>query len=345
MADFDALTRRSLLGGAAAAALASTTGFSFAASPDVMKLILEFRIYGGNAPMFLAQDSIYKKNNLDITPIGSSGSGEAVRQVAAGLYQFGLADASTLIAFAGANSTVAPKIIMPIFDRFPACIMSLKKKPVTSVEQLKHVKIGSASSDAGSKVFPALMKLNNIDMKSLNITTVDVKLRDALLMTGKVDAVIAFDYTSVFNLIGNGVKMEDINILYFSDMGFGMFGNSLITHPDVIAKNPDLVRRVAAATAEAWVYASAHRSDAIAAVTKREKLLDPKVELARLSWVYDKNILTPNVKKNGLGAFDMDRLTKGIGLIKEGFGLSKAPAVDEIYDGNFMPPLKERTFA
>jgi len=88
MADFDALTRRSLLGGAAAAALASTTGFSFAASPDVMKLILEFRIYGGNAPMFLAQDSIYKKNNLDITPIGSSGSGEAVRQVAAGLYQF-----------------------------------------------------------------------------------------------------------------------------------------------------------------------------------------------------------------------------------------------------------------
>ena len=73
-----------------------------------MKLILEFRIYGGNAPMFLAQDSIYGKNGLDITPIGSSGSGEAVRQVAAGLYQFGLADASTLVAFAESN----PKLMM-----------------------------------------------------------------------------------------------------------------------------------------------------------------------------------------------------------------------------------------
>ena len=53
-------------------------------------------------------------------------------------------------------------------------------------------------------------------------------------------------------------------------------------------------------------------------------------------------MLTPNVKKNGLGAFDMARLTKGIDLIKEGFGLSKAPSVDEIYDGRFMPPLKDR---
>lgn len=345
MTDFDAMTRRSLLGGAAAAALASSTGLSFGASPDVMKLILEFRIYGGNAPMFLAQDSIYGKNGLDITPIGSSGSGEAVRQVAAGLYQFGLADASTLVAFAGSNPKLTPKIIMPIFDRFPACIISLKPKPVMTLGDLKTAKIGSGSSDAGAKLFPGLMALNNIDMKSLNITTVDVKLRDAMLMTGKVDAVIGFDYTSVFNMVGNGVKLEDINIFYFSEMGFGMFGNSLIAHPDVIAKNPDLVRRVAAATAEAWVYGSSHRPAAIDAVAKREKLLDPKVELARLSWVYDKHVLTPNVKKNGLGAFDMARLTKGIGLIKEGFSLPKAPAVAEIYDGSFMPPLKERTFA
>ena len=85
--------------------------------------------------------------------------------------------------------------------------------------------------------------------------------------------MIAFDYTSVFNIVGNGVKLEDIQILYFSEMGYGMFGNSLIAHPDVIAHNPDLVRRAAAATAEAWVYGATHRDEAIAAVTARDRCL------------------------------------------------------------------------
>ena len=87
-----------------------------------------------------------------------------------------------------------------------------------------------------------------------------MKLRDAMLMTGKVDAVIGFDYTSVFNLIGNGVKLEDINLLYFSDMGFNMFGNSLIAHPDVIQKKPGTgAPRGGTPSREAWVYAITHR--------------------------------------------------------------------------------------
>lgn len=339
------MTRRALLAGTAAAALAPTSKLAFGASPDVLKMIMEFRIYGANSPMFLSQQSIFPKHNLDVTPIGSAGSGEAVRDVAAGVYKFGLADASTVIAFAGANPKVAPKIILPIFDKVPACIISFKKKPIKSIDDIKHSKLGAGSSDAGAKLFPALMHLNNVDVKSLNITTTDVKLRDAMLLTGKVDGVIGFDYTSVFNLIGNGVKLEDIELLYFSDMGFNMFGNAVIAHPDVIQKEPDLTKRVADAIAETWVYANTHREDSIKAVMAREKLLDPKVELARLSWVLDHLILTPNVKKNGLGAFEMSRLTKGIALCQEGFGLAKAPSVDDVYDGRFLPPLKDRMFA
>ena len=93
---------------------------------------------------------------------------------------------------------------------------------------MKKVNIEFLHVDEGSKLFPVLMWLNKVEMKSLDITTVDVKLRDAMLLAGKVDAVIAFDYTSVFNLVGNGVKLEDIVIYYFSTMGYGMFNISLI---------------------------------------------------------------------------------------------------------------------
>ena len=50
MADFNVITRRQVLAAAAAAALVPTTS-AFAA--DSIKMSLEFRIYGGNAPMFL----------------------------------------------------------------------------------------------------------------------------------------------------------------------------------------------------------------------------------------------------------------------------------------------------
>ena len=105
------------------------------------------------------------------------------------------------------------------------------------------------------------------------------------------------------------------------------------------------MKRVADAIAQTWIYANTHRQESVDAVMQREKLLNAKVELARLSWVLDRLILTPNVKKIGLGAFEMSRLTKGIDLIKEGFNLKKAPSVDEIYDGRFVPPLKDRMFA
>jgi NitT/TauT family transport system substrate-binding protein len=341
MIGFDKLTRRALLCGAAAAV--SSPMLAFGKTADQFKLALEFRIYGGNAPMFLAIDNgIYKKFDLDVTPEGSSGSDDAIRRVATVTHPFGLADASTLIAFAARNPAAAPKMVLPIFDQFPAVILSFKKKPVKSLKELAGIRLGTGTADAGSKIFPALLAYNNIDPATINRVTVDVKLRDTMLLAGKVDAVIAFDYTSIFNLIGNGVKFEDINLFYFSEFGFDFIGNGLIVNPDVLAKDPDLVRRTARAVAQAWVFASKHRAEAIDAVVKREMLLDAKVERARMDWVLDKHVLTENVKKNGLGTVDIARTQHAISLIKEGFQLATAPAVDQIFDNRFLPPLEDR---
>ena len=55
MIESDRISRRQLLGGAAATALVSSTGF--AAAADSVKMSLEFRIYGGNAPMFMLRQT------------------------------------------------------------------------------------------------------------------------------------------------------------------------------------------------------------------------------------------------------------------------------------------------
>jgi NitT/TauT family transport system substrate-binding protein len=342
-------SRRDLMRFGAAGAALGITGFpplARAATPDSVKFSLDFRIYGATAAMFLgAENGIYKDLNLDMTISGSPGSAETVRRVASGTHDFGIADASTLIAFAGANPNVAPKLVMTIFDDFPACILSLKPKSIKSLEDLTHIKLGTGTSDGGSKILPALLKLNKIDPKSINQMTVDVKLRDTLLLKGVVDAVIGFDYTSIFNLMGNGVKMEDINLLYYASYGFDFWANSLIASRSIIEKNPDLVKRVVAATARAWVAGATQRAEAISAVMKRDPLLDPKIERARMDFVYAKHVLTPRVLKGGLGQMDAERMAKGIALLKDGFEMPTTPTMDDIYDGRFLPPQKDLMFS
>ena len=67
---------------------------------------------------------------------------------------------------------------------------------------------------------------------------------------GLRDAARAFD--AVRYLVDNGVKIEDINLLYFKDFGFNFPGNSLIASRETIEKNPDLVKRMALGCARAF---------------------------------------------------------------------------------------------
>jgi NitT/TauT family transport system substrate-binding protein len=342
------LTRRSLLksSAGAAAGLIALPGVRKAHAADTVKMSLEFRIYGGNAPMFFAaENGIFRDLGLDVVSDGSAGSGESVTRVAAGSHQFGLADASTVVEFAARNPSVAPKMIMTVFDLFPAVVMSLNRKPVKSLKDLAGLKLGTGTSDAGSKIMPALLALNNIDPASFNRVTVDVKLRDTLLIKGDVDAVIAFDYTAIFNLLEAGIKLEDVTLLYFRDFGFNFPGNALIASAEMIEKNPDLVRRVALGIARAWIAADRDRTGAVASVAKRDKLLRADTEVARMSWVIDRLVKTPSVKQHGLGFIEEDRLVQGLKVLGEGFKLPKPVSVGEIYDGRFLPPAADRKFA
>lgn len=340
-------TRRNILkAGLAATGVLATPFVSRGQATERIKFSLEFRIYGGNAPMFLgAENGIFRDIGLEVAIDGASGSAESITRVATGTHDLGLADASTVVEFGARNPGVAPKLIMTIFDRFPAVVLSLKRKPIKTLQDLVGARLGTGTNDAGVKILPALLARNKIDPSSINRMTVDVKLRETLLLKGEVDAVIAFDYTAVFNLIEAGLTLDDINLLYYSQFGFDFPGNSLIATPSMIANNPDLVRRVAIAVARSWVAGARDREAAINAVVKRDRLLRAANERQRLDWVFDRIIITPSVRENGLGYFDPARMQRGLEVLGEGFQLARIPTLEDVYDGRFLPPSADRKFA
>src|ERR1700731_3167659 len=247
---FNKVTRRDLLRAGAGAMGAAAFGMPsiVRAQAKVIPFTLDFRIYGGNSPFFFSEESgINKDLGFSMKLDGSPGSGEAIGRVASGSHAFGFADASTLVEFTARNPNEAPRMILGIFDRFPACVLSFSKKPIDTLKDLDGARIGVGAASAATKVLPALLERSNIDPKKVNWTTVDVKLRDSLLLRGAIDGVISFDYTSIFNLIDAGAKMEDLHFLYFSEFGFSFPSNSLIASRAMVEKEPDLCRRVALA--------------------------------------------------------------------------------------------------
>ncbi len=66
------------------------------------------------------------------------------------------------------------------------------------------------------------------------------------------------------------------------------------------------------------------------------------LELERLRTVIRDNIVTAEVRRNGIGGIDPGRLNRSIDQMAEDFKFQKRPAVADIFDDSFLPPLGGR---
>ena len=66
------------------------------------------------------------------------------------------------------------------------------------------------------------------------------------------------------------------------------------------------------------------------------------VEPNYLVRLVDLGILTPEVRRNGLGGIDPARFDKSIEQIAEDFKFHKRPTAADIFDDSFLPPLNGR---
>lgn len=310
-----------------------------------VRISVDYRLYGANAPISYAQDSgLFKEVGINATVDGSSGSGDAINRVASGAYDAAYADIGTLAEFWARNPAQAPMIVMAILDRSPQSIVSLKKANITSIKDLIGRKVGAGQADATSRMFPGILKLNDISIDKINILRVDQRLRDTMLIRGDVDAVIGFDSAILFNLMTQKIMPEDTNVIYYADNGFDFYGNGLLVSKGLIESNPDLVKRLTSAVAKAWVASIKDPKPVIAALAKRDALVDPDIETKRLRWILDKNVITAATRKNGIGYLDEKKMANGLKTLAQAFELLKVPTVADLYDGRFLPPMSERAF-
>lgn len=320
-------------------------GLAAAESLTPIRFTLEFRIYGGTAPPLLAKErGFFRDEKIEARIDGGSGSGEAITRIAGGAYDFGVADVGTVTEFATRNPEAAPKVVMLLFDRAAHVVVSLKRSGIVKPADLIGRRLVTGQNDATVRILPSFARLNNLDLAKITRLPIDVRLREPMLLRGEADAILGFDYTVVFNLVGQKIPLDDIAVMNLSDYGFDFYGNALIASRAMIEQHPDLVRGVARAVARGWVASIKDPAAAIAAVAKTDPLTPVELERQRLDFVLDKHIVTPATRAQGIGAYDPAKLQHTIAVIAEGFELPRTPSVAEIYDDRFLPPLADRKF-
>jgi len=288
------------------------------------------------------QKGYYKAEGLDVTIDRGKGSAEVVRQLASNVYDMGFPDINVVMDFNSKNPDQAFPVLMSGYEEAPAAIIMLKSSGITEPKQLNGKKLGSAVNDSTFKLFPIFAKQTGIDMSSMQIQNIEPGLREVLLAQKKVDAIPGQIFNSLLELKAKGVPASDINYFMYKDYGLELYGNSVAASRQFLKEHPDAVKGFLRATIKGLKDMARDPELAVKAAVAYEPLLNPDIERERLRVALDCCLLTETVRKKGFGDVDQDRLRNIITLITEAYKLPRKPTLEEVFNPDYLPPVKDR---
>lgn len=333
---------RLLHSGLIATALAFSVSGALAQTP--VKFSLDWKFEGPAAPFLVAIDKGYfKAEGLDVTIDTAGGSLEPLNRVASGTYDIGIGDINSLIKFRDANPNVPIKAVFMFYNKPAFSIVSRKSRGVTTPKELEGKKLGAPAPDGAYAQWKIFTQANNIDPSKVTIENVGFPVREPMLAAGQVDAITGFSFSSYINLKDRGVPADDIVVMLMADYGVNLYGNTVIVNPKFAAEKPEVVKKFLNALLKGLKDTVKSPETAVDSVIKRNDVAKKDVELERLKMALRDNILTPEVKANGFGGVDADRLDKSIDQIAITYDFKNGkPKGEAIFDASFLPAAADR---
>ena len=305
---------------------------------------LDWRFEGPSAPFLMAEEKGYfADEGLDVQIDSGSGSAGAINRVASGAYEMGFGDLNALVEFLAENPD-GPGIqgVYIVYDGTPAAVFARKDRGIESPADLAGKTIAAPTFDTGYRAWGVFAAANNLDADAVEWQNVDPTLRETLITRGDVDAITGFYFTSLLNLEERGMSEDELTIMPFPDYGVPLYGNAIITSESFAEENPEAVQGFLRAFNRALGDTIADPEAAIEYVKNRDGLIDVEMETRRLKLALDGVVDTPEVRENGVGGVDDERLSQAIQLVADAYDLTSIPSPDQVFSSNYLPAQEER---
>jgi NitT/TauT family transport system substrate-binding protein len=336
--------RRQQAGVMVAAAVVAALAAGPATAQTAIKFSLDFKFEGPSAPFLVAIDKGYfKAEGLDVTIDSAAGSLEPINRVASGTYDMGFGDLNSLIKFRDANPSNPIKPVFMVYNKPAFSIVGRKSRGVTKPKDLEGKVLGAPPPDGAFAQWKIFVQANGIDASKVKIEAVGFPVREPMLQNGQVDAITGFSFSSFINLKSMGVPTDDIVVMLMADYGVNLYGNAIIVNPKFAAEKPEAVKGFLRAFVKGLKDTIKDPSTAVDTVIKRNDVAKKPVELERLRMALKDNIVTDEVKAEGFGGVNADRLAKSIDQIALTYEFKNGkPKAADAFDASFLPPAAER---
>jgi len=311
--------------------------------PVAIQFSLDRPIDASAAPFVMASaNGLFGSEGLAVTTNIASGSPDAIARVVAGTSEFALVDINALIRFRDRPRAPPIKAVFVLFNQSPYAIIARKNRGIHALSDIEGKNLGVAEGDLSIRLWPALARQNGIKIASVKQNSISAAVREPMLSAGQVDAVTGFSYLSAVNLRDRGVPADDLAVFRYADYGCEAYGVAVIVNPAFATAKPEAVKGFLRAVIAGAHMAIKEPGRAVDEVVSRMDGGSRDLEFDRLHTVIRDNILTGEVKRNGIGGIDPARFERSIDQIAEDFKFQKRPSAADIFDDAFLPPMNDR---
>jgi NitT/TauT family transport system substrate-binding protein len=309
-----------------------------------LKFSLDQPLDGIAGFFLLPQDrGYYRAEGLDVAVEEGASAIESIARVASGSAELGFADINALIRYRDQNPAAPVKAVFVLFNAPPFAVVGRKSRGISDPKSLEDKRLGGSPAGSTYDEWPIFAKLNEIDATKVSLEKIGVPVRVPMLAAGQLDAVLGYSYRVYVDLVDRGVPPEDVVVLPMAHYGLKLYGGAVIANTKFAAEKPAAVAGFLRALVKGLKETIRDPAPAAESVLKRDDQGSRQVELERLHMAINDNVVTPEVRANGLGAIDEARLAEALNQIALTYSFKAKPKPADIFDPAFLPPLAERS--
>lgn len=333
--------RRSLLLATGLAPLA-VPGLLRAQPLPRVRFTLDWALQSPNAfPIVARERGFYREAGVEVAIDRGQGSGGVPVSLTAGTHDIGYADLSPTLRFLAENPSRDVIAIAILHDRSPLCVIARGDGPVRTPADLMGRRLAAPDNDGARQFFPAFARAAGFDASRVTFLSVAPALREPMFVRREVDGITGNVATAGLALQGLGVRPQDQRVFLYNDHGLDLYGSAILTTRTYAERNPDVLRRVLAASMRGFMAVAADPNAAMDILKRVEPLIDAQLELARQRVTMERLVVTDHVRRNGISDVVPERLQRSLEAVQIAFNLPAVPPVSQVYTPAYLPPAEQ----
>ncbi len=311
------------------------------------RLLLNTGLSGPVAFFLLAQDRGYLRDEgLAVDFSGGPGAAAMVPMVREGSFEFGYGDISALIErIARGRPGEGPVAVYTTFNTVPFTIAVDTRGPIRQPRDLLGKRILGHAGDAALITFDLYADAAGIDASGVRVDGgmggMGSAVQDMLRGRGG-DGVFGFVNTLIASAAPYGVDPASLRFLNWSEVLPEMYGNTLFVTRRAYERDKPAVQGLVRAVNRGLADTVRDPVAAIDSLQRHAPGSDRAVNMRRLQGTLAIEMAHPEGRRIGIGDMDDARLRRLIDRIVRVKRLPRTPAVAEVFDRGFLPPLEQR---